>query len=319
MINFWQNLPKPFTVLAPMDDVTDVAFRELVAEYLPRPDVLFTEFVNADGLNSLGKNASLTKLRLTDHQKPVVAQIWGTNPDNLRLAAKMVVGLGFDGVDINMGCPVRAVMKKGAGAALSKNQKLAKEIIEKVKDGAYKLPVSVKTRLGVDKIITEEWISFLLSQKLNALTIHGRIAKQMSDGNANWDEIGKAVKLKDQIAPNTVLIGNGDIKNYQEVLEMHNIHGVDGVMIGRGIFHNPWVFAKSDTVHRSVDYLDLLLKHLDLYDQMWEGKKNFAMMKKFFKMYVKSINGANKLRVELMDCNSTTEARELVVKIKSTL
>lgn len=313
MGDFWQELPRPFLVLAPMEDVTDVVFREIIAD-LPRPDVFFTEFVSADGLASKGRDITLRKFKYTESQRPIVAQIWGIDPVNLKKAARLAAELKFDGIDINMGCPDRAVMKKGAGAALCLTQKLAKEIIMAVKDGAKDLPVSVKTRLGYDKVVTDEWISFLLSQNLAALTIHGRTALQMSKGEANWEEIGKAVKLKQKIAPETIIIGNGDIKSFKEALKMHELFGVDGVMIARGVFANPWVFSKSQnqTEHQKDEYIEILRKHLNLYEETWGDSKNFEVMKKFFKMYVKSFKGANQLRQRLMECKSKAQVIELL-------
>lgn len=307
MTNFWQRLPKPFTVLAPMEDVTDVVFREIVAQ-LPRPDVFFTEFTSADGLASVGREKTILKFKFTSHQRPVVAQIWGINPENMRLAAQIVEKLKFDGVDINMGCPDRAVVKKGAGAAMCTNPKLAKEIINKVREGAPNLPLSVKTRLGFDKIATEDWIGFLLKQNLDALTIHGRTGKQKSDVPANWEEIGKAIKLKNQLSPNTILIGNGDVKDWFEAEEKFHQFGADGVMIGRGIFNNPWVFGKVKKEYSKEEYFELLKKHLTLFNETWGKTKNFAIMKKFFKMYVNNFEGAAQVRANLMDSKNFEEA-----------
>lgn len=309
MSNFWTKLGKPFTVLAPMDDVTDHAFRELVAQNLPRPDVFFTEFTNSEGLVSVGKQKVIRKFLYSENQRPIVAQIWGISPVNLKAAAKIVRDMGFDGVDINMGCPDKTVIKKGAGSGCIRDFEKTAEMIREVKSGAKNIPVSVKTRLGFNKIITDEWIGFLLKQGLDALTIHGRTAVQMSDGVANWDEIGKAVKLKNEISPNTTIIGNGDIMNHSQVLEMAKKHGVDGVMIGRGIFHDPWVFSKeSEKKVRDVkEYFDLLKKHIEIFDETWGKTKNFAILKKFCKMYIKGFTGASEIREKLMNTKNTSE------------
>ncbi len=313
MQNFWQTLQKPFLVLAPMDDVTDVVFREIIAVNLPRPDVFFTEFASADGLCSRGAEQVKRKIRLTENQRPVVAQIWGNHPDKFLEAAKLVQELGFDGIDINMGCPVEAVVKKGSGAALCLNHELAGKIITAVKEGAPNLPVSVKTRLGLTKIVTEDWITFLLKQDLAALTVHGRIAADLSKVPANWEEIGKAVAIRNAIAPQTLLIGNGDIESYAQAKEMHEKFGVDGVMIGRGIFANPWVFEKTltPTKHEKAEYIDLMLKHVAMHTEVWGKSKNFEMLKKFFKMYVKGFDGANELRVKLMLCKTPEQVVEV--------
>ncbi len=311
MTNFWQKLPKPFTVLAPMDDVTDNVFRQVVMQS-GRPDVFFTEFANADGLVHGGHGIPLRKLMFTPDQHPIVAQIWGTDPQNMEKAAKMVEGLGFDGIDINMGCPVKDVVKKGAGAGLIGNYDLAKDIINSVKKGANGNPVSVKTRLGKNENITTEWITFLLKQNLSALTIHGRIAKQMSKGEANWEAIGKIVKLRNKISPNTIIIGNGDVKSYKEVVLTGKKYGVDGVMIGRGIFTNPWVFDRKSKTHTKEDHFKLLLKHVNLFEQTWGSTKNFEVIKKFFKMYIKDFEGANTFRQKLMEAKNLEEMKSLL-------
>lgn len=296
-----------------MEDVTDFVFREIVSD-LPKPDVFFTEFTNADGLCSAGKSIVMQKLKYTENQRPIVAQIWGTDIGNLSKSAKLIKDLKFDGVDINMACPVRAVINKGAGGALIKNFELTKQIIAAVKRGAPDIPVSVKTRLGFDTIDTREWIRFLLEQKLDAITIHGRTVRQMSKGEANWEEIGKAVKIKNKIAPQTILLGNGDIKSYKQAREMYGKYCVDGVMIGRGIFSNPWIFAKinESKLHTKEEYIELLLKHIKLFEKTWGTTKNFEILKKFFKMYIRDFSGANLLRQKLMNCKNSIEVKEVL-------
>lgn len=315
MNDFWQLLPKPFFVLAPMEDVTDVSFRELVATTLPKPDVFFTEFTNTDALFSNGKESALDRLQLTENQRPVIAQIWGTNPENFYKAGKLIKDLRFNGVDINMGCPAHDVTKKGAGAAMCLNQELAKEIIAATKEGAKGIAVSVKTRIGFKKIITEEWIGFLLSQNLTALTVHGRTAEEQSKVPAHWDEIGKCVQLRNEISKNTILIGNGDVKSYAHGMELVNQYGVDGIMIGRGIFSNPWVFEKEERKHERNEYITVLIKHLDLWNETWGERRHFAVMKKFFKMYVNGFPGASDMRVKLMECKSYDEVMRTLSKI----
>lgn len=307
-MNFWRKLPRPFTVLAPMENVTNFAFRQVVATKLPKPDVLFTEFTNVEALNSGGFERTIPRFTLSMSQKPIVAQIWGINPENYFKSAKLIEKLGFDGIDINMGCPDRAVVKIGACSALINNKYLAKEIIEAVKKGSKKLPISVKTRIGFKKIVTEEWITFLLEQNIDALTIHGRTVKEMSDVPANWDEIKKAVEIKNKISPKTVIVGNGDVINYSEVIKRYKNYNVDGVMIGRGIFSNPWIFDKNDKKHTPDEYKNILINHLKLLDQ----EKYFDEVKKFFKMYICNFEGANKLRAKLMQTKSVKEALKLL-------
>ena len=298
MTNFWQKLDRPFTVLAPMDGVTDVVFREVIAD-IGKPDVFFTEFVNADGLTHNPKIVG-QKLKFTPKQRPIVAQIWGINPISIEKAVRIIEKLKFDGVDINMGCPQKTVVKNGGGAAMIKNPTLAKEIIAAAKG---ELPLSVKTRLGFDKVITNEWISFLLEQKLAAIIIHGRTAKQMSAGVANWEEIGKTVILRDKISPQTLIIGNGDIKTLNQVSEMQKKYGIDGVMIGRGIFANLAVF-NSETILTKKQKIDLAIKHLELWDN-----RDFEAIKKYFKIYINNFRGAGALRQKLMKCKNVGDAR----------
>lgn len=308
MNNFWTKLPKPFSVLAPMENVTDFVFREIVSKELPKPDVLFTEFTNVDALSSSGYEKTIHRFKFSNEQHPIVAQVWGTNPDHFTKAAQIAEEFGFDGIDINMGCPVRAVIKIGACSALINNRPLVSEIIKATRKGTKKLPVSIKTRIGFKDVQTENWISFLLEQRLAAITIHGRTAKQMSDVPANWEEIAKAVEIKNEISPNTVVIGNGDVKSRADIQEKHDKYGVDGVMVGRGIFSNPWIFEKVEAEHGWEDYKKVLLKHLELYD----NTMHFDKLKKFFKMYVNNFEGARELRAKLMATKDVDQAKKLL-------
>ncbi len=314
--NFWKQLPSPFTVLAPMEDVTDYVFREIIATQVPRPDVFFTEFTSADGLCSKGREETIHRFKFSERQRPIVAQIWGTNPETMYKAAQIVQKMGFNGIDINMGCPVPAVTKHGAGAGHIKNMQNAKEVIDATRKGAPSVALSVKTRIGFNSIITEEWAGFLLKQKLDALTIHGRTAAQQSKGNVEWGEIAKIVQLRDAISPTTIIIGNGDVLSYAQAVDAHKKYGVDGIMIGRGVFYNPWVFDKSANppIHTKSEYLALLHSHLNLFKESWGNKKNFQIMKKFFKVYVKGFDGANELRQHLMECRTNEEVVDILYK-----
>lgn len=316
MKNAWDKFEKPITILAPMADVTDFAFRELINK-IARPDIFFTEFVSTDGLNSIAKNKIDHRLKFSPGQKPIIAQIWGTEPSLFFETAKILQKLNFDGIDINTGCPDKAVQKKGAGAKLINNYDLTSELIKALKAGAPNLAISVKTRLSKTEKLTKEWFEFLLSQDLSALSIHGRKAKDLSKGNANWDMIGKAVEIKKSIKSNTLVIGNGDIESYKEILEMHQKYGVDGVMVGRGIFKNPWLFEKSvGTKKRSQkEYFDLMVKHINLFRETWGEQKNFHILKKFFKVYVKDYPGANEDRQKLMECKTYDEVLKVIKEI----
>lgn len=296
-----------------MENVTDYVFREIVCD-LSRPDVMFTEFTSADGLISPGKERVIPKLKYSERQRPIVAQIWGGHPNSMYEAAQIVKKMGFDGIDINLGCPDRNVMKKPGGSGLIGNYEIVGKIIEAVKRGAEGIPLSIKTRLRYKEVTTKEWMSFLLEQNIEALTVHGRTPEQQSKGEADWEEVGEIVKLKNTISPKTIIIGNGDIKSYGQAYEKYEKHKIDGVMIGRGIFSNPWVFDKSskEVVRPREDYLKILLKHLNLFEETWGKKKNFAILKKFFKMYVKNFIGATALRERLMEAKKSDEIRVIV-------
>jgi len=241
--------------LAPMADVTDVAFRRIIAKY-GKPDVMFTEFVSCDGLCSAGQKNLLPILKYTEKERPIVAQVFGAKPENFYESAKLIKKLGFDGIDINMGCPDKKVLKQGAGAALINNPKLAREIIRQTKKGARlsggqagELPVSVKTRIGYDKYDKKEfkkWLTALLEERPSAITIHGRTKKEMSLVPARWDIIAEAVKIRNEFDPSpnhTLILGNGDVRSITDAEEKAKTSGADGVMIGRAIFGKPWLFA----------------------------------------------------------------------------
>lgn len=308
MNNFWIHLPKPFTVLAPMDGVTDVVFRQIIAE-IGKPDVLFTEFTNVEGLNSVGSEKVAERLMFGEGQHPIVAQIWGTDIDSYRNAAKYCRKAGFDGIDINMGCPDRAVIKNGACSALIKNPQLAGEIIAVVKKEARDLPVSVKTRIGFSEIDLS-WIEFLLSQNIAALTIHLRTVAEQSKVPAHWELMSEVVDLKNKIAPETLIVGNGDIKTLEEVDDKFVQYKLDGIMIGRGIFSNPWLFDKSVDIEK-VNFskrVELFNKHIDLYEKTFPNK-NPAFLKKFCKTYIQNFPDATFLRDKIMNCNTIDQMR----------
>lgn len=317
MSNFWKELPKPFFVLAPMEEVTDTVFRRIISS-CGRPDVMVTEFTSVEGLASeIGRSKVIHRLQYTPEEQPLVAQIWGITPEHYYQAGVYAREQGFAGLDINMGCPVKKVIKQGACSALIKNPSLASDIIKAAQEGAQDIPVSVKTRIGFSEVQTKAWISFLLQHQLAALTVHGRTVKELSDYPAHWDEIGKAVELKNQLSPDTVIIGNGDILSYQQGLKMVEEHQVDGIMIGRGVFHNPWIFnPKIDPNQLSTEIkVQKLIEHIQLFQQIWGNEKNFAVMKKCFKMYLNNFSGASEIRSKLMQCNTAEECIAILKKI----
>lgn len=316
MKNFWQTLQKPISILAPMADVTDCVFREIIC-FTARPDVFFTEFVSIDALFSKGQKSMERKLKFTSKQPPIAAQVWGTSPELFANAARYIQSMGFDGIDINTGCPDRAVRKKGAGSALIGENQLVKEIVEAIKKETPDLPLSIKTRLAPTLEESTKWFTFLLSLDIAALTIHARTVDELSKVPAHWDEIARVSKLKRQLGSDTIVIGNGDVQSQAEIKEKSQKFGVDGVMVGRGIFKDPWLFEKerSKKAHNTQDYLKLLVRHTDLFHKTWGNTKNFEIMKKFFKIYVKDFRGANQLRQKLMEVKSYEEFKAVDLNI----
>lgn len=292
-----------------MEAVTDSVFRRVIAR-AGRPDIMFTEFVNVEGLNSIGSDRVGKRLDFTDDEKPLIAQVWGSDPANFTKTAQHLVQLGFDGIDINMGCPDKNVVKKGLCSALVNNRELASAIIKAVQKGAAgQVPVSVKIRIGYNKPVTKDWVTFLLEHEIDALTIHGRTTKEMSKVPADWDEIAKAVEIRDQLKVATKIIGNGDVMSRAEALHKVEQYGVDGVMIGRGVFANPWLFnpAKDLSDITIQDRLDLLLYHCQLYQEHSDPNRPFHTLKRFFKIYIQGFDGAKELRVRLMDTKSVED------------
>ncbi len=337
-----------------MADVTDCAFRQIIAKY-GKPDVFWTEFVSADGLaHPVAREKLLIDFKYSENERPIVAQIFGGKPSNIREASRLCRELGFDGVDINMGCPDKSVEKQGAGSACIKNPKLAKEIIQAAKEGAPNLPISVKTRLGYNPpppkgfgraskdnsyLLDKQWIRTLLEEDLAVLTVHLRTRKEMSDVPAHWDLMPEIVKLRNEIAPNTLIIGNGDVVDTNDASRKCDETGCDGVMLGRAIFGNPWLFSEKEYISKSNlsgatapanfsarqpakgffpyipslnEKLTVMVEHTKLFEEMLNGHKNFAVMKKHYKAYVNGFDGAKELRVKLMEAENADEVASIV-------
>ncbi len=318
--NFWQDLPRPFFILAPMEDVTDVVFRHVVAE-AAAPDVYFTEFTNTDSFaHEEGQSSTNARLHFTPDEQPIVAHIWGDNPDHFRAMSIQMAERGFVGIDINMGCPAPNVYAHGRGSGLIHRPDVAAELIEASKAGG--LPVSVKTRLGhkdPDEYI--DWLGHLFRQDIANLSIHLRTKVEMSKADAHYDLIPAIKQLRDEIAPQTLLTINGDIRDYQHGMELVAAYGVDGIMIGRGVFSNPFAFEKEAREHSPLELLDLLRLHLDLFDenrQMNPGRA-FIPLRRFFKIYVREFKGASELRQALMESETTDEVRSLLDKAELSL
>lgn len=333
-MNFWSKLNKPILCLAPMADVTDAAFRYIIAKYSkqitpheksqgePLAYVTYTEFVSVDGLvlaPEEGRKKLLKDLEYSEIERPIVAQLFGSRPETMEKAAAMIAELGFDGIDINMGCPDKSIEKQGAGAALMKNPKLAREIIRAAKNGVKKnlpvdkaeIPVSVKTRLGYNKDELETWLPEILAENPAAIIIHARTRKEMSKVPARWERIKRAVEIRNEIQnfSGTLIIGNGDVANTDDGRRKCEESGADGAMIGRGIFGNPWLF--SDHEPTLEERLKVLVEHTKLFEEKFKGVKSFAIMKKHFKEYLKTPT-LRDLRFKLMRAENAGEVETIV-------
>ena len=311
-----------------MANVTDCAFRLLLAKY-GKPDVMWTEFVSTDGLQSPGRDNILIDLKYDKSERPVVAQIFGSNPENFYKTAQLIAELGFDGIDINMGCPDRNVEKQGAGAALMKDPKLAQKIIAETKRGAGKLPVSVKTRIGYNKNELKTWLPALLEAEPAAITIHARTRKEMSKVPARWEHVAEAVKMRDAYDSSkdkTLIFGNGDVRTAEEGIRLAKETGADGIMVGRGIFGDPWFFSdiaklrqgkKGKREISTAKRLKAMVEHAKYFEKYLGEHKNFEIMKKHFKAYANGFPSAKELRIRLM--NETTDARSVEKIVKEWL
>jgi nifR3 family TIM-barrel protein len=354
-VNFWRQIrqqKKPFFALAPMADVTDPAFRVLIAKY-GKPDVMWTEFVSANGLNSAGREVLQRDLAFSEAERPIVAQIFSSDPVNMEASAKLCAELGFDGIDINMGCPDKTIEKQGAGSAMIKTPEVAEAVISAVKRGIQSagkdIPVSVKTRVGYYTPAIQEWIGFILKQDIAALTVHARTRKDLSKVPAKWDYIKEVVALRDSVAPETVIIGNGDIISIEDGKQKAKESGADGIMVGRALFGNPWFFDESreivatlpkrapwilrklpfikkffDTKRKAAvskikpitieERLKVMVEHAQLFETMLGDIKNFAIIKKHMKAYVTGFSGAKELRVRLMEESNNAKDVERIVQ-----
>jgi len=343
--NFWNNLKRPIIGLAPMDGVTDVAFRQMVVRH-SKPDVLITEFVNVEGL-ARGAVKMLHAFRYEENERPIVAQVFGVEVESFYKATVMLLNMGFDGVDINMGCPVNKVARKGSGAGLIQTPEKAKEIIRACKRAAKDfaegismeeagvheaiiaevnrmypkgferrlLPISVKTRIGYDKPVTEEWIKCLIEEDPANITLHGRTLKQLYLGEANWKEIAKGGKLCKEAGIS--FLGNGDVKNYKDAQKKCKKYKIDGVLVGRATFGDPWFF--SDYVPTFDDRVEAALEHVGLFEKLLGDKLFFAHMKKHLGWYLKGFDGAKELRVNLMAAETFDQAREIITVFRNSL
>jgi nifR3 family TIM-barrel protein len=331
-MSFWQKLKEvgePMVVLAPMADVTDAPFRRMIAKYSAHvrgngtvggPDVMWTEFVSADGLcraTEEGKKKLMADLIYTEEERPIVAQLFSSNPEHMEAASALCTELGFDGIDINMGCPDRSIEKQGCGAAMIKNPVSAAEIIRAAKRGANaggrNIPVSVKTRVGYNKDELETWLPALLAEEPAVITVHARTRKEMSKVPARWERVARAVELRDEMGSDTLIFGNGDVKSLDDAYSKCEETGADGAMLGRAIFGNPWLFHPVDdlTTVTLPERLRVMIEHTKLFEELLPFK-NFAIMKKHYKAYVNGFPGAHELRAILMEAKSSDEIERVV-------
>ena len=343
-MNIWNELKKPILILAPMEGVTDIMFRQVVAK-AGRPDLFFTEFTNVSSYASKkGRENALERLEIAPTDSPIIAQIWGKNPEHFKECASALESLGFLGVDLNFGCPDKHVNKAGGGAAMIKTPDLAVKCFKNAKSSTN-LPVSIKTRLGwSDPEEYKVWLPILLTEHPTALTVHLRTRKEMSKVPAHFELIPEIINLRNKISPETKLIINGDIKTKAQALELHDKYPeIDGFMIGRGVFENPYCFTNHTPT--KAELMELLKLHLDLYDERTKQvlrnlsesrrdrrgaapvttggrdpvseklrlvRSSYEPLKHFFKIYINNFPGAKELRAKLMETHSVDEAKKVI-------
>jgi len=338
---FWAKLKrdnKPITALAPMANVTDAAFRRMVVKYsryggadvfdrkgrgipgakrVGGPDVMWTEFVSCEGLLSAGRKKLLGDLVFDELERPIVAQVFGSKPEQFSKYAELIQKLGFDGIDINMGCPDRSVVKQGAGAALINEPKLAQKLIKEIKKGAGKLPVSVKTRIGDTSDNLQNWLPYLLEMEPAVVTIHARTRKErFLPSPANWKAVKEAVKIRnkyDSSSAKSLIIGNGGISSMEEACKKAKETGADGIMVGRAAIGNPWFFNQEirDNISPQMKIL-ALLEHAVLFENIFKNKKNFDNIKKHLKAYINGFKGAKEIRIAAMEANNAKELEKII-------
>src|SRR3989344_2728346 len=320
-LGFWEALPRPFFVLAPLANVTDAVFRRFIIRY-SRPHVLWTEFVSADGLcHPRGREALLKDLAYTEDERPIVVQLFTAHPGAMREAAKLCAELGFDGIGINMGCPDKNVMKQGAGATCMKDPQLAQALIRAAKDGVRdagkEIPISVKTRLGFNDDTLEEWLPALLEAEPAAITLHARTKKDMSKVPARFERIARAVEIRNEQKSRTLIIGNGDVRDMADARKKIEETGADGIMFGRAIFGNPWLFDETKKEVSTQEKLDAALVHTEMFLDYWKDTKSFELLKKHYRAYINHFQLAKELRIEMMEAKNFEQVKAAVEKFRS--
>ena len=335
--NFWFQ-DKPLIGLAPMDGVTDFAFRHIVTKYA-KPDLLFTEFTSVEGICA-GATKMLRAFIFEEEERPIIAQLFGITPNAFYKSTILAATLGFDGVDINMGCPAKGIATKGSGAGLITTPQLAREIIKACKRAATDwangtsiedvdlpetiiqyakdnrvitkrrvLPISVKTRIGYNKNIIDEWISNIIEEHPTTITVHGRTLKQMYTGKADWEAIAKAGELCKQAG--IKVLGNGDIQNIKEAYEKITQYNLNGVLIGRATLGNPWIFNGTEPTIKQ--RLETTLEHAQYYQKI-VGTEHFTPVRKHLAWYCRGFNNASDIRLKLIQANSAEEVQEIITE-----
>jgi len=357
-MNFWQNITKPIIGLSPMDGITDASFRYITAKH-GGPDVTLTEFVNIQSA-FYSPQTLLKDFSYCEIERPVAAQIYGKTPEFFYKVAHVVCELGFDGLDINMGCPAKNVAAAGCGAALIRTPELACEIIRAAKQGVYDwstgrtlvdielredlieqvklanrlrwgrdaleerrlIPVSLKTRLGYDRVIIAQWLRILLDEGLAAISLHGRTLQQGYKGKADWEAIARAVEIAK--GSGTLILGNGDVQGLPEALRRVRETGVDGVLIGRGAQGDPWLFRDKDRLKLAfgkggdfvfdptpVDLTErfrVIVEHSEHFERLC-GRQRFMAMRKHLTWYCRNFRGAAEMRAKMTRANSAADVR----------
>lgn len=346
--SFWTALPHPIIGLSPMDGVTDHPFRHITKKY-GNPAVIYTEFTSTEGVCH-GAEQLLKDFIFDESQRPIIGQIYGTTPDFFRQCAIILCELGFDGVDINMGCPAKNVAHSGAGAALIKTPQLAQQIIRATQQGIQEwqngatvdncqditlaiaakvkalasqqspqyqdktrsIPVSVKTRVGYDQPAISEWIPTLLETQPAAIALHGRTLKQQYGGLASWELIGQAAELIRQTE--TLILGNGDIKTLADAKEKITQYGTHGALLGRAAMGNPFVFREETQHPDHLTMFSIAFEHAQLFEATYaqDEKYNFLPMRKHLGWYVHDIADASQIRQKIYQCNNSTEFAEVM-------